>query len=103
MASSGSNSWTVKQNKVFENAVAIFDQDTPDRWQKMARFIGGNKTAEDVKRHYDMLEEDVNLIDSGRIPLPPYKHNSSSSTTARSGQQHNMDEQEHRMRYLKLQ
>lgn len=63
----GSNSnWTAKQNKLFENALAIYEQDSPDRWEKIARAVGGGKTVEEVKRHYDMLEEDVKQIESGQ-------------------------------------
>lgn len=74
MASSSSN-WTAKQNKLFENALAIYDRETPDRWQNLARAVGGNKTADEVKRHYDMLVEDVVNIESGQVPLPKYRKN----------------------------
>ncbi|KAJ4966378.1 hypothetical protein NE237_018227 [Protea cynaroides] len=37
--SSGS-SWTPKQNKLFEKALALHDKDTPDRWQNVARYVG---------------------------------------------------------------
>ncbi|KAI4325472.1 hypothetical protein MLD38_030869 [Melastoma candidum] len=66
------SSWTPKQNKLFEKALAQYDEDTPDRWQKIANAVGG-KSAEEVKRHYDLLVEDVNHIESGRIPFPKYK------------------------------
>ncbi|GLT92120.1 hypothetical protein SLE2022_099740 [Rubroshorea leprosula] len=67
-----SSSWTPKQNKLFENALAIYDKDTPDRWINLARAVGG-KSVEEVKRHYDMLVEDINQIESGQVPLPNYK------------------------------
>ncbi len=70
-----SSAWTTKQNKKFENALAIYDKDTPDRWQKMARAIGG-KTVEEVKRHYDMLVEDLKQIEEGHVPLPNYRNGS---------------------------
>ncbi|KAF0904359.1 hypothetical protein E2562_033566 [Oryza meyeriana var. granulata] len=57
-----SSSWTVYQNRLFEQALAIYDKDTPDRWQKVARAVGGGKSADDVKRHFDWLERDVNHI-----------------------------------------
>lgn len=60
-----SSSWTDKQNKLFEYALAIYDKDTPDRWQNIARAVGGGKSAEDVKRHYEKLYRDVQHIDSG--------------------------------------
>ncbi|GFY95855.1 hypothetical protein Acr_11g0001610 [Actinidia rufa] len=29
--------WTTKQNKLFENALAIYDRETPERWANIAR------------------------------------------------------------------
>ncbi|XP_048445234.1 protein RADIALIS-like 4 [Pyrus x bretschneideri] len=69
---SSSSSWTPKQNKEFEKALALHDKDTPDRWQKVARAVGG-KSAEEVKRHYEILIEDVKHIESGRVPFPDYR------------------------------
>jgi hypothetical protein len=68
-----SSAWTTKQNKRFENALAIYDKDTPDRWQKIARAVGG-KTVEEVKRHYEMLVEDLKQIEEGHVPLPKYRN-----------------------------
>ncbi|KAK9948600.1 hypothetical protein M0R45_004168 [Rubus argutus] len=70
---SSSSSWTPKQNKQFEKALALYDKDTPDRWQKVARAVGG-KSAEEVKRHYEILIEDVKHIESGRVPFPDYRN-----------------------------
>lgn len=68
-----SSTWTTKQNKKFENALAIYDKDTPDRWQNLARAVGG-KTVEEVKRHYEMLVEDLKQIEEGHVPLPNYRN-----------------------------
>lgn len=73
MSSHGSGTWTTKENKAFEKALAVYDQDTPDRWLNVAKAVGG-KTAEEVKRHYELLVEDVKFIESGRVPFP--YHNS---------------------------
>ena len=72
MASSSLSSWTTKQNKQFEKALAIYDKDTPDRWQNIARLVGG-KSAEEVKRHYELLVEDLRHIESGSVPFPNYR------------------------------
>ncbi|PSR88055.1 Protein RADIALIS-like [Actinidia chinensis var. chinensis] len=72
MASSSLSSWTTKQNKQFEKALAIYDKDTPDRWQNIARLVGG-KSAEEVKRHYELLVEDLMHIESGSVPFPNYR------------------------------
>ncbi|XP_010414205.1 PREDICTED: protein RADIALIS-like 4 [Camelina sativa] len=70
---SSNSSWTPKQDKQFEMALATYDQDTPDRWQNVARAVGG-KSAEEVKRHYELLIRDVNDIESGRYPQPRYRN-----------------------------
>lgn len=70
--SSSGSSWTPKQNKLFEKALAVYDKDTPDRWQNVAKAVGG-KSAEEVKRHYDRLVEDLMYIESGQAPIPNYK------------------------------
>ncbi|KAL5200771.1 hypothetical protein ABZP36_021974 [Zizania latifolia] len=59
-----SSSWTKQQNKLFERALATYDKDTPDRWQNVARAVGGGKSADEAKRHYDLLIEDVDHIES---------------------------------------
>ncbi|XP_021714532.1 protein RADIALIS-like 3 [Chenopodium quinoa] len=69
MASCSSNSsWTTKQNKLFEKALALYDKDTQDRWQKVANVVG--KSPEEVKRHYEILVEDVKSIEQGQVPYP---------------------------------
>ena len=74
---SSSSSWTASQNKQFERALALYDKDTPDRWQKVARAVGG-KSPEEVKRHYEILEEDIRHIESGKIPFPNYRSSGKS-------------------------
>ncbi|XP_015884654.1 protein RADIALIS-like 3 [Ziziphus jujuba] len=76
-SSSSNSSWTPKQNKLFEKALAVFDKDTPDRWQNVARAVGG-KTAEEVKRHYEILVQDLMNIESGQFPIPDYKSTGSN-------------------------
>nr|XP_043633790.1 protein RADIALIS-like 1 [Erigeron canadensis] len=71
-SSSSSSTWTPQQNKSFERALAVYDRDTPDRWQKIARAVGG-KSAEEVKRHYEVLIEDLRHIESGNVPFPNYR------------------------------
>ncbi|CAL0329239.1 unnamed protein product [Lupinus luteus] len=86
------SSWTPKQNKLFEKALAKYDKDTHDRWQNVAKAVGG-KSADEVKKHYEILLEDLRHIESGRIPIPNYK--STVNTT-------NVDEEERLLKYLKL-
>ncbi|GMJ08423.1 hypothetical protein like AT2G38090 [Hibiscus trionum] len=63
--------WTPHENKCFENALALYDKDTPDRWLKVAAMIPG-KTVGDVIKQYRELEEDVSDIEAGLIPIPGY-------------------------------
>ncbi|KAJ8764406.1 hypothetical protein K2173_006146 [Erythroxylum novogranatense] len=74
----GNSNWTAKQNKLFEEALAIYDKDTPDRWRIIANIVG-DTTEEEVKRRYQILVDDVKHIESDRIPLPDYKEEPSIS------------------------
>ncbi|XVF17912.1 hypothetical protein REPUB_Repub10bG0165600 [Reevesia pubescens] len=75
---SSSSSWTPKQNKMFEKALAKYDRDTPDRWHNIAKAVGG-KSAEEVKLQYEILVRDLKDIESGRYPYPyPYPSGSSN-------------------------
>jgi hypothetical protein len=58
--------WTPRQNKQFECALAVYDRDTPHRWQDVARYMGGTKSADEVRRHFERLVADVAQIESGR-------------------------------------
>jgi len=71
------SSWTQRQNKLFEQALALYDRETPDRWQNVANVVG--RSVEDVKRHYEILKEDVKRIEHGQVPFPRYKTNTSSN------------------------
>nr|UKB40114.1 MYB transcription factor [Adonis sutchuenensis] len=66
-----STKWTQQENKLFESALAIYDKDTPDRWQRVADMIPG-KSVVDVFNQYKELENDVSDIEAGLIPIPGY-------------------------------
>ncbi|MCE3052167.1 hypothetical protein HAX54_051739 [Datura stramonium] len=92
----GTNStWSEQQNKSFENALAIYDRDTPERWRNLARAVGG-KTEQEVKNHYEKLVEDIHRIESGNVPLPNYNG-------ARNNKAYNFIDEQQRLKYLKLQ
>ncbi|XP_075495893.1 protein RADIALIS-like 4 [Primulina tabacum] len=76
--SARSMAWTARQNKQFEEALAKYDRDTPDRWHNIAKAVGG-KSAEEVKRHYEALVKDINHIENDRVPIPNYGAISSNS------------------------
>ncbi|CAI9116761.1 OLC1v1017997C1 [Oldenlandia corymbosa var. corymbosa] len=69
---SSAQSWTAKQNKQFEDALAMYDKDTPDRWNNIARAVGG-KSAEEVRRHYEALVRDIMQIETDQVALPNYR------------------------------
>ncbi|CAI8596851.1 unnamed protein product [Vicia faba] len=72
--------WTASENKLFENALAVYDKDTPDRWAKVAEMIPG-KSVVDVMNQYKELEVDVCNIEAGLVPIPGYS-TSTTTTTA---------------------
>jgi len=74
---SATGSWSAKDNKAFERALAVYDKDTPDRWNNVALAVGG-KTPEEVKRHYELLLRDITQIESGQVPFPNYKKTAQS-------------------------
>ncbi|XP_023536896.1 transcription factor SRM1 [Cucurbita pepo subsp. pepo] len=77
----GSSSlWSLEQDKAFENALASHPEDDSDRWEKIAADVPG-KTVEEIKHHYELLVEDVNLIESGCVPLPSYSSSSDGSAS----------------------
>ncbi|KAI3417882.1 SANT domain-containing protein [Psidium guajava] len=57
--------WTWEENKLFEVALAMVDEQDPDRWEAVAAIVGGKKSAEEVQRHYVILLEDLHFIESG--------------------------------------
>ncbi|KAG0466612.1 hypothetical protein HPP92_017562 [Vanilla planifolia] len=85
------DNWTTQENKLFENALAHYDRDTPDRWAKVAGMFPG-KTVEDIISHYHDLEKDVSCIEAGLVPFPGYR---SSSLTYDWGDEHGFDGMNH--------
>lgn len=70
--------WTIEQDKAFENALATYPEDSSDRWEKITEDVPG-KNLEEIKHHYELLVDDVNKIESGRVPLPSYNSSSEGS------------------------
>ncbi|GMH12489.1 hypothetical protein Nepgr_014330 [Nepenthes gracilis] len=75
-----SSLWSREEDKAFENSLATHPEDSADRWEKIAADVPG-KTLEEIKHHYDLLAADVNLIESGCVPLPSYTSSSEVSTS----------------------
>lgn len=66
-----SSKWSWEENKLFELALVATSVSgcSDDRWCKIASMIGGRKSAEEVRRHYEVLLEDLDVIESGRLTL----------------------------------
>ncbi|KAF3339989.1 protein RADIALIS-like 1-like protein [Carex littledalei] len=94
-ARKGVSQWTPRQNKLFEEALVVYSKETPDRWHNIARAVGGGKTADEVKRYYDLLLEDIKQIESGQVPFPVYRSSSGRGSAS-------MAYEEHRLKHLKL-
>ncbi|XVF15761.1 hypothetical protein REPUB_Repub09cG0184100 [Reevesia pubescens] len=95
-SSSYNSNWTLEQNKLFENALAIYDKDIPDRWQKIAKLVGGTNE-EEVKKQYEILSDDIKSIESGKVPLPKYRRKGGSSSRIKG-----ISNEEERLKHLKL-
>ncbi|KAL7598129.1 hypothetical protein Lser_V15G25934 [Lactuca serriola] len=72
--------WTPEENKRFEDALALFDKETPDRWQNVARLIPG-KSVSDVMHQYRKLEEDISEIEAGLLVVPGYSCSDANAMT----------------------
>ncbi|KAK1355785.1 transcription factor SRM1 [Heracleum sosnowskyi] len=65
------STWSREQNKIFETGLAIYPENSEYRWEKIAANVP-RKSAGDVKKHYDLLVDDINRIEAGLVPLPCY-------------------------------
>lgn len=88
------NLWSWEDDKVFETALAIVPYPTKteslidaaeDRWLEAVAARVPGKTIIEVRNHYQLLVEDVNAIEAGRVPIPRYPDDPCSSP--RSGDQ----------------
>ncbi|KAL6884542.1 hypothetical protein ACP4OV_010478 [Aristida adscensionis] len=77
--------WTREEDKAFENAVAASPPPPADglpdeSWFSALAASVPARTAEEVRRHYEALVEDVGAIEAGRVPLPRYAGEESAAT-----------------------
>ncbi|KAL6608043.1 hypothetical protein ACP70R_041106 [Stipagrostis hirtigluma subsp. patula] len=84
-AATATAAWTREEDKAFENAVAAAAPPPPDGppddgWFSALAASVPARTAEEVRRHYEALVEDVGAIDAGRVPLPRYAGEESAAT-----------------------
>eukprot|EP00850_Spirogloea_muscicola_P015293 SM000116S24214 [mRNA] locus=s116:181834:183996:+ [translate_table: standard] len=76
--------WTAAEDKAFEVALAAVPPSEAERWAKLAARLPG-RTPDELRRHYDLLVEDVRRVEAGRIVVPNY------AGVAGSGSAHAMD------------
>lgn len=83
-------SWTREEEKAFENAIATHSIDNSnEQWDKVASMVP-TKSIEEIKQHYELLVEDVGAIEAGKVPLPNYASEDTStlSTSTTKDDQH---------------
>lgn len=73
---SSATAWSKEEEKAFENAIAMHwvgdgEEESEEKWEKIASNVP-SKSMEELKKHYEMLVEDVLAIEAGNIPLPSY-------------------------------
>ncbi|KAK2446400.1 protein RADIALIS [Trifolium repens] len=90
--------WTREENRRFEDALAVYGPEDPNRWQHVANAVGG-KSIKEVKMHYEILKEDLIRIERDQIPLPTYR--GGAGININNGRQFFGDEQR-RMRNLNI-
>ncbi|KAK9684398.1 hypothetical protein RND81_10G207300 [Saponaria officinalis] len=65
-------SWTREEEKAFENGIALHLSDQKnEEFEKIASLVP-TKSIEEIREHYQVLLDDVNAIESGKIALPNY-------------------------------
>ena len=85
--------WTREENRRFEDALAVHGPNDPNRWQHVANAVGG-KSVQEVKMHYEILQEDVIRIERDQIPPPSYR-GAAININARQ----NIDNEQRKMAY----
>ncbi|WCJ21999.1 Duplicated homeodomain-like superfamily protein [Euphorbia peplus] len=75
--------WSKEEDTAFENAIAthLIDEDSIEQWEQIASLVP-NKTIEEVKKHYQLLVQDVNAIEAGNVPLPTYAREETTSSSS---------------------
>lgn len=72
MPADSPSSWSREEEKAFENAIAMhWVEDLKEQWVQIGSLVP-TKTIEELKKHYQLLVEDISDIEAGVVPLPNY-------------------------------
>ncbi|WOK96459.1 hypothetical protein Cni_G05166 [Canna indica] len=63
--------WTREEDKVFERALVVYPEGTPNRWSYIAAQLAGRSPAE-VRQRYEELVEDCRRIERGMVAFPEW-------------------------------
>ncbi|KAG5576577.1 hypothetical protein H5410_056711 [Solanum commersonii] len=72
--------WTKEEDKILENTLAT-NEDNNNQLDEMTNALPW-KSADDIKDHYNILIEDINVIESGYLPLTNYPKMQSQNSKA---------------------
>ncbi|XP_026660381.2 transcription factor DIVARICATA-like [Phoenix dactylifera] len=64
--------WSWYENKIFELALVEYPEGTPNRWPLITAKLPG-KSLGQVLYHYQVLIDDLYLIESGKVEIPDYR------------------------------
>lgn len=75
----GKGKWTREEDDAFETALADAlpwkseEEDEGDmrRWEELVGKVG-TKTIEEIRKHYEMLVDDISAIEAGKVEVPNY-------------------------------
>ncbi|CAL5205355.1 unnamed protein product [Lathyrus oleraceus] len=93
--------WTGEENRRFEDALAVYGPEDPNRWQHVANAVGG-KSIQEVRRHYEILKEDLIRIERDQVPLPTYRGGGSSGININNTRRQLIADEQRRMRNLNI-
>ncbi|KAK4766079.1 hypothetical protein SAY87_007721 [Trapa incisa] len=79
---SSASEWSREEEKAFEDAIAMhWVEDSTEHWDKIASSVP-SKSMVELKQHYEILAEDIRAIEEGKIQIPNY---AAEETTTPSG------------------
>ncbi|XP_010923684.1 transcription factor MYBS1 [Elaeis guineensis] len=91
----GEASWNREEEKAFENALAMVvrpvkTEEGEDGWWELITERVPGKTVAQVRRHYEILVEDVKAIEAGRVPIPRYVGEDSAAASKEKDHHHGL-------------